>query len=217
MSVFKILNLNNAQIGIWKLDDDIETLKLLIFRELDKDEKEAFLKFKSERRQKEWLAVRALLQHIKQKYSEPIKYSNTCKPFLNSEKISISHSHNFAAIILSETADVSIDIEKISNKPQKIAHKFLSKKEISDFDISNPQIATLLWSAKESVYKIYSQKQLAFIDNIKLHQTEIKNNGTIKATLLQNTDLQVNYEFIENNVLTYIINTGFNFSIFTSL
>ena len=213
MSVFKIIDVNFAKIGIWKLNETVDELKVMIFNDLSQQEKLSFANFKSNRRQKEWLATRALLKKLRNtKKVEEIKYLPTCKPYLDTENIGISHSHDFVAIILSENAEVSIDIEKISHKPQRISHKFLSTDELNFFDISDDKIATLLWSAKETVYKFHSQKELAFIGKIKLHKTKINAKGTLNATLNEEKNLLVNYEFIENNILTYIVGEqSFNF------
>ncbi|HQD09283.1 MAG TPA: hypothetical protein PLQ65_06445 [Flavihumibacter sp.] len=60
-----------------------------------------------------------------------IEVADTKKPFLPNEKyhFSISHSGNFAAAIVSSESRVGIDIELVTPRIERIAHKFLCAEE----------------------------------------------------------------------------------------
>lgn len=204
MPVFKIIDLKNAKIGVWKLSEPVEELYAIIFDFLSDCEKYEFQKFKSQQRRKEWLATRILLQKIKQSpFFCEIKYSETCKPFIDNEKIGISHSRDFVAIIISQTNEVAIDVEKISSKAYNIIHKFLSIDEQKLIDKNNETLVTLFWSAKETVYKFYGKKELPFIDQINILSVDF-DELKIKCILSHKQLIEINFEIFEDNVLTYI-------------
>ena len=128
-----------------------------------------------------------------------ISYNEFGAPTLNCKKnISISHSSDFIAIIISEKK-VAIDIEKISNKPLKIKHKFISN---NDNISENKMEATLAWSAKETVYKLHQQGEIDFKKDINIQKID-----TIKKqihTTFQKKNLVLNFQKINNHFLVYV-------------
>jgi 4'-phosphopantetheinyl transferase EntD len=62
---------------------------------------------------------------------ELIRIADTRKPFLEDElfHFSISHCGDFAAALVSTKNRVGVDIELVSDKVQKVQHKFLSSEE----------------------------------------------------------------------------------------
>ncbi|MBN2663947.1 MAG: 4'-phosphopantetheinyl transferase superfamily protein [Bacteroidales bacterium] len=205
MPVIKKIYYNDAKIGLWKLSEEVDELENLILNDLSAQEKSKYNSFKSNQRKKEWLATRILLKEIKKsQFHTIILYNEACKPYTNHENISISHTRNYVAVIISQKHKVSIDIEKISNKPIKIIDKFLSENEKQNFDYKNSEIATLLWSVKETVYKFYGKKNLPFIDQINILPTNIFNQGKLTAILLNEKIINVNYFKTNSNILTFI-------------
>lgn len=96
-------------------------------------------------------------------------YNTNGKPFLaDGTHISISHSHNFTGIILSESKEVGIDIERHREKILRIAHKFTPQHEYRTIANADALILKLtrVWCAKESLYKIYAQPGLSFLNHI---------------------------------------------------
>lgn len=104
------------------------------------------------------LAGRYLLQYLFPgfPYAEMV-IADTRKPYLPYEQyhFSISHCGNFAAAIVSEEARVGIDIEIASARVLKVVKKFLSEDELQIFTSAtvDQQLATILWSAKEAMFK----------------------------------------------------------------
>ena len=96
-------------------------------------------------------------------------YDEFGKPHLADRKsISITHSFIFTAIIISDDKTVGIDIEKQRDKILKIAHKFTPIKEYKTIANHDALIGklTIVWGAKESLYKIYGKKKLRFLQHI---------------------------------------------------
>ena len=117
MGLIKKYTENNCQIAVWKITESLDELEKI----------DAYIdcsKFKSEKRKKEFLACRWLLNAINPKIT--ITYNKFGAPELdNGEHISISHSRNLVAIIISKTK-VGLDIEQIRNNPLKLSLKFIS-------------------------------------------------------------------------------------------
>ena len=117
----------------------------------------------------------------------------------NNHFISISHSKNLAAIIISKNK-VGLDIEIISGKPLRLASKFISK------DSHNPQSkekATLIWCCKEAVFKWHQKGNVDFITDIKIKPFIIKDKGQVMATF-KNQELSLYYKKIEMHFLVYV-------------
>ena len=114
--------------------------------------------------------------------------ADTRKPFLPDEQyhFSISHCGNYAAALVSRNARVGIDIEITKQKIATIAHKFLSKMERLQFNIGeeklpNHNLLTLLWSAKEAIYKWWSYGGVDFSKQITIQPFTEANSGLLKA------------------------------------
>lgn len=126
------------------------------------------------------------LQHLAGRYLLPalfedfplseILVADTRKPFLENERyhFSISHCGNFAAAIVSDTHRVGVDIEFVSPRLRHIAGKFLHPEEARFLQDWEPlsqlhlELTTLLWSAKEAVYKWYGNGMVDFKEHIRL-------------------------------------------------
>lgn len=129
--------------------------------------------------------VQKRLQHLAGRYLltelftdfplEEILIADTRKPYLEDEKyhFSISHFGNYAAAIVSSTSRVGVDVEKVSPVVEKIRDKFLSPLEsaiaFDGIEKSGHRLRqlTLLWSAKESIFKWYSLGGVDFREHIR--------------------------------------------------
>jgi len=134
------------------------------------------------------------LQHLAGRYLLPFLYedfpleeiliADTRKPFLQDEKyhFSISHCANYAAAIASSTSRVGVDIELVSPTIERIAHKFLNEHEkdiLLDWQHLPKlyiQLITVMWSAKEAIYKWYGDGQVSFQNHILMKGDKITIN-----------------------------------------
>jgi 4'-phosphopantetheinyl transferase len=140
---------------------------------------------KSELHQKGFLSIRHLLKEVG--YSDlDVTYDDYGKPHLKDGKyISITHSFIFTGIIISEEVPVGIDIEKHREKILKIAHKFTPIEEYNTIANHEALVSklTIVWGAKESLYKIYGKKKLRFLHHIYIEDfsfIDTKTTGVIK-------------------------------------
>ena len=165
---------SNTQILIWEITESYDQL----LQEVSLNEKSALRLqgMKSEMHQRGFLSVRKLLQ-LAGFTDFDLYYDEMGKPHLHHQKhISITHSHQFAAIIISNVA-VGIDIELQRPKISTIANKFCD----SEFHFLDPEKnedyirkLTVIWGAKEAIFKIQNEKGISFKNHIAVHSFELK-------------------------------------------
>lgn len=191
MGVIKKIEENNCQLAIWDIS---ESLNELLQKGINSD----ISKFKGEKRKKEFLSCRLLLNDINP--DTTITYNKFGAPKLdNGQYISISHSKNLVAIIVSKTK-VGLDIEQISNKPLRLSFKFISTKAHQNL---TPEKATLIWCCKEAIFKWYQKGNIDFKKDIKLDEFDIKERGGISC-VFKGEEIIVKYRKINNHYLVYV-------------
>ena len=89
--------------------------------------------------------------------------------------VSLSHTNEYAVAVVSLEEEVGIDIERISDKLSRVAHKFLSPPE-RILAGENLLKMCIYWCAKESLYKWYGKKNLSFKENIYIEPFQDKPN-----------------------------------------
>src|SRR5437762_10514679 len=167
---------DTTRLGIWKIEEAEEFFKSNVPQHRDVTHPHKRLQH---------LAGRFLLQFLFPDFPYSlIRIADTRKPFLPDEQFhfSISHCGDYAAAIVSKDSRAGIDIEIPSEKVQRIKHKFLSEEEQEIFDVQlltpDSRFSTLLWSAKESVFKWYGDGGVDFKENILLKKQH-ESNETI--------------------------------------
>ena len=203
----------NTRLGIWKIEETEEFFKGNVPQHRDVTHPHKRLQH---------LAGRFLLQFLFPDFPyHLIEIADTRKPFLPDEQyhFSISHCGDFAAAIVSKDSRVGIDIEIPAGKILKIADKFLSKEEHSIFNIqysmlsdddprlrtSNSELPTLLWSAKESVFKWYGNGGVDFRKHIQLKKQH-EDSETIDCFFsINNSDLIIHYRHFDGLVLAWVV------------
>jgi 4'-phosphopantetheinyl transferase len=176
--------LNESSIlGVWKIEEDINTLLNLVV--LDADDRKKYKSYTSTSRRLEFLSVRALLAELLGKEAK-IVYNKNNKPFLKdgSRFISISHSHKLTAILCSKTEKVGIDLEYMGANIGAFAFKFINRKEKITKDPENSRYHLYLhWCAKEALYKICDKEGITIRKNITIEPFEVKDSGVIKGAV----------------------------------
>lgn len=168
-------------IGVWKIEEDLDTLLNLVV--LDNDEKKKYKSFASNSRKLEFLSVRALLAELIGKDAK-IVYNKNNKPFLKdgSRFISISHSHKLTAILLSTNEKVGIDLEYMSTNIAAIAFKFLNRKEkVAREQDERRYHLYIHWCAKEALYKICDKEGISIRKNLTIEPFKVQDSGEIRG------------------------------------
>lgn len=165
MPLHKVININpSTTVFLWKITETFEDL----FDEVQLTDINYIRlnTMKSELHQRAFLSVRKLLQHCE--YTDfDLVYDQTGKPFLKDGKhISISHSHEFAAIVLSNQ-NIGIDLEVIKEKALKIAPRFMDVSHLDNLSEEDKmRKATIIWGIKESIFKLKNEVGISFTDHI---------------------------------------------------
>lgn len=197
-----------ALLGIWKMDESRETLLQLFPRHLRSDANEYLHDIRSERRSIEWLSTRVMLLNLLGE-EQMILNREDGSPYLADGKmhISISHTKDYAAILLHEAFAVGIDIETRSERINKIAGKFISDHEY--IDPSQRTVHQLLhWSAKESLFKLMNEQGVNFRHHLHIHPFTPERSGVITATETKSgltRSFSLHYEVHPEYVLTWSI------------
>jgi 4'-phosphopantetheinyl transferase len=171
----------DCTLGIWDIREDYETL--LSGLELSAEEDQRLQGFGNHNRKLEWLSVRALARELTGTQTRII-YNNERKPFLydKSFRISITHSCNFTAILLSKNRRVGIDLEYMSHRINKIRHKFIHESEkITGSRVKLIYHLYIHWCAKESLFKICDKQGLVFNRNMVIEPFVPADKGALKG------------------------------------
>ena len=191
-------------LGIWEITETFDQLYPIVT--LTGQEENTLRHFLNEKRKVEWLSVRALLKNmLKQEAS--IIYNKENKPFLHdlSHNISISHSQNLTAILISKNKRVGIDLEYMSHQIEQLAEKFINEEEYISVDPAKRNHHLYIhWCAKESVYKICDKQDINFKQNITIHSFEPDNEGEITATVNNRFGVE-EYDLHYSNYNNYVI------------
>lgn len=204
MPLLKTINFNpTTEILLWKITESLSELSTEVT--LNPKNQERFNGMKSELHQRAFLSVRKLLQ-IKNYTDFDLEYDQFGKPHLKDGKhISISHSHEYATIIISDEI-TGIDIELQREKIIKIAPKF-AEKEMEFLDKDNQEYIrklTVIWGVKESIFKIINEVGISFKDHIHLLPFEMVDQSGIANLHFKNKAIQFKYHFIEIDNFTLV-------------
>jgi 4'-phosphopantetheinyl transferase EntD len=178
MPLYRDFSDDNATILVWKYD---ETEDLDIHQLLEPENAEK-VKDYHPKKLLEVLMVRKLLKGLKP--HSKILYKER-EPFLSPKdaEISITHSFPFAAIAISKNK-IGIDIEKFNPKILRVIDKFTFENEVTYY--------TIIWSVKESMYKIHHSKHWSLKKHYEVRPFELKHLHLIKCRVY---DEQISDEF----------------------
>ena len=201
MPLLKTIALNDyTQLFVWKISETFDELfQSVALKDVSLARVESM---KSESHQRGFLAVRRLLMEAG--YSDfDLYYDEFGKPHLgNGKHISISHSHDFSVIVLSDV-NVGADLEILKEKTLKLATRYMDVSHLNNLSKSDELIkATVVWGIKESVFKIKNEIGISFKDNIFEDDFNLEDKKC--GVSLQFNDkterFDIVFEFIENYV-----------------
>ncbi len=178
MPLYKTITVNNTtKVLIWKIEESFEELSEGI--DLTQNCSSRVQNMKSDLHRRGFMSVRHLLKE--EGYTDhDLYYDENGKPHLKNDKhISITHSFIFSAIVVSDL-EVGIDIEKQRSKILRIAHKFTPIEEYRTLanDDAIMRKLTIVWCAKESLYKSFSHPGVSFIQNIYVDDFRLDESST---------------------------------------
>lgn len=154
MPLKKILSLDEGRrLALWQMTEQPAELPL--------PQGVSFADVHSEVRLREKHVSYAMLRALTGNCNLIIRHLPSGKPVIDGYSLSISHTKGWAAMLISEKDEaVGVDIEYFSDRVNKVAGRFIRPDE---------QAASLAqrlvnWSAKEAVYKMFSDEDLQYFD-----------------------------------------------------
>ena len=202
MPLFKKTEFQNFAIGVWKIEEELAFFEALFHGHPD---------IANDKKRLQWFASRHLA-NIMLGQPDIIVNDATGKPNFKTSpvNISISHTVDFAAVMISGQCAVGIDIEAVHPKVERVAHKFLTEDEINSIPVDEKAAKLMLyWSAKESLFKLYGWGALEFKTQLLIAPFDMKQAGALTADIitphLTLKNLTVNYEFFAGQVLSYVV------------
>lgn len=207
----------DTRLAVWKIEEEepFFTEKVPLHRQITHPHKRL-----------QHLAGRYLLQALFPDFPIGlIQVADTRKPFLEDEAyhFSISHCSDYAAVIVSKTKRVGIDIELVNDKIGRIEHKFVNDEEgqllkenrtVIDktktlkIPLPNQQLI-MLWSCKEAVFKWYGLGNVDFKKHMQVNSiaNNIPDAYHLQMAFKKNEDqmLDLHSLFFDNVCLSYVV------------
>lgn len=150
-------------------------------------------------RRLETLAVYQLLAHATGCRDLLIDHDANGRPLVEGWQVGVSHTRGWAALIVSRTRAVAVDIEYMSDRVGRIAPRFIRPDEQAD----GLPAQLIHWSVKETVYKLLSAEQLQYFE-MRLRPFSPLERGQVEVEDLKHPKtIAVAYEVNANFVLTY--------------
>lgn len=200
---------NNVRFAIWRIEESAEDLISRL--QLDERERALLSRLNKGKRTLHWLATRVLLRRMLDT-SDFIDCPSdeNGKPYLANfpQRISLTHSFDYAAVMMSDFGEVGIDLELIKPKILRIADKFMKTAELDAIGGQHVEKLYACWCAKEAVYKLQGNKGVSFKDNMTIHPFDFQDQGVLFLELdaPNRTEVfKVYYERFQEYMLGYVM------------
>ena len=200
----------HSRIALWKIEESED--ELISMLQLDDAELAKLSSLAKGKRTLHWLATRVLLRYLLQtpEFISCPSDSNG-KPYLPDfpYEISLTHSYDYAGVMLSSAGVCGIDLEIVKEKVVRIKDKFLKPEEIGF--IEDDQLVDQLyacWCAKEAVYKLQGNKGVSFYQDMTIEPFRYTPQGVMTVNLTKNNEVRrfnVFYERFNEYMLGYVV------------
>ena len=198
MPLYKSLQpASDVRVYIWKIEESESWLSRDV--ELTPHCQRRVEGMQSELHRRGFLSIRHLMAEAGYTDAD-LYYDANGKPHLkDGTHISITHSFEFTGIILSRAFEVGIDIEKQRDKILRIAHRFTPIREYHS--VANEEALvrklTMIWGAKESLYKVMGIPGVSFRDHICVADFELGQEGTTARVMFEGRRTDFETFFLE--------------------
>lgn len=170
-------------LAVWKIEES--EAELTAGLQLKQHELDFISSLNNGKRLLHWLSTRLLLRTMlnTDDYID-CRMDEHGKPYLVDidYEISLSHSFDYAAVMISKDKKVGVDIELIKEKIQLIKHKFLSVGELAqpELDLSTEGLY-VSWCIKEAIYKWNGRRGLELKKDMFVKAFPLAESGEVEA------------------------------------
>jgi 4'-phosphopantetheinyl transferase len=197
MPLYKTITVSpTTKVLIWKIEESFEELCEGI--DLTSNCELRVRKMKSDLHKRGFMSIRHLMA-VEGYTDHDLHYDENGKPHLTDHNhISITHSFYFSGIVISDQ-EVGIDIEKQRVKILRIAHKFTPIEEyrtLANEDAIMRKL-TLVWCAKEALYKSFAHPGISFFQNIYVEDFRLADSQTTANVRFAGKSEVYNVHFLE--------------------
>ena len=219
-----------ARLGIWHILENEPGLRVAA-RAVPEDIKIVDA-YNNESRRKQWLACRALLAQLLQLSSVKVQYDQLGKPSLKgfTGHISLSHTADYAAVLVDENEPAGIDIEKLKPRIERVADRFLRKEELEHIRklaerqlheqrtkaVSEQkyhpltELLYLYWCSKEALYKVYGSPLVDLKNDIHIRAFDYfcssKTTFAARVNIPEGVeDHELQFEKIEDHMIVFTL------------
>jgi phosphopantetheinyl transferase len=205
MPLYKIIEVSKGiSVYIWQITETEDELGQGI--QLTPHCQQRMDGMKSELHRRGFMSIRHLMASAGN-VDQDLYYEDWGKPHLrDGKKISITHSHHFTGIIVSKESEVGIDIEMQREKILRIANKFTPLEEYKTIANTDALIRklTIVWGAKESLFKIYAKQGLSFLHHVEVRDFTFDDTETTADILFHGDSSQYLIKFLEFDGFTCV-------------
>lgn len=199
MGLVKKITLDTGALYIWHITESLE--ELIDSIQLCEYSQQRLAKMKAENHQRAFLAVRQVLSQVNIQDIDLV-YDANGKPFLaNGQFISISHSFDYAVVVISNE-NIGVDIELKRDKIIRLSTKFCNEIELSGTPEQLEEqldYFTEIWSVKEALFKMCNSRSLSFAQDMSVDLVEKRaevNQGDFKCYFNYQTFRLENYVLV---------------------
>jgi len=158
--------------------------------------------FHFENRKREFVGVRQIRNQLFP--NESIINEPNGKPkFLSSSwHLSVSHSKESVCLGIGKSP-IGLDLEGIDPRILRVKDKFVNQTEFELYPIDSQEDLTILWTIKESVYKLCNIKGLSFKNDILAYHRNKNEHKCMVRTPEGEKKFTLLHERFDNEILTY--------------
>lgn len=169
---------------VWELTESMEELTILV--QPNASDLETLSQISSDPKKVEYLAGKNAIMQMCLLENIPFRgifKDEHGKPFLldHSIEISLTHTINYIGVAFSRKGPIGMDIEKPRQQIFKVLNRLCIASEV-DWVANDLERATILWSAKEALYKLYGKRKVDFKENLLVLERNNELIGKIKIT-----------------------------------
>ncbi|MBG6235187.1 phosphopantetheinyl transferase [Pedobacter sp. CAN_A7] len=172
-------------LAVWKIQES--EAELTAGLQLKQHELDFISSLNNGKRLLHWLSTRLLLRTMlnTNEYID-CRMDDHGKPYLVNidYEISLSHSYDYAAVMISKDKKVGVDIEKMKDKIQLIKQKFLSTEELQQVQLDESvEGLYVCWCVKEAIYKWNGRRGLELKKDMYVKAFPLAEAGDVEAVV----------------------------------